>query len=164
MTLSGPWLALAERVVGLYRAALGDDLVAVACFGSVARGTAGPDSDLDLYVVTRQSEPVWLDPRLRQRWKIRETPEYQRLVRSGYRPDPSPIFHTMEQLREHPWILLDIADHGVLLYDPSGVLAAELDAVRRRLRELGARRVEQPDGRWYWDLKPDWQPGQVIEL
>lgn len=164
MTLSGPWRALADRVVVQYLAALGDDLVAVACFGSAARGVVSPASDLDLYVVTRQAEPVWLDPRLRHRWKIRETPEYQRLVRDGYRPDPSPVFHTQEQLRAHPWILLDIAHHGVVLHDPSGVLTAELDTVRRRLRELGARRVERADGRWYWDLKPDWQPGQVIEL
>jgi predicted nucleotidyltransferase len=38
MTVSPEWRALAERVVAEYRAALGDDLVAVALFGSVARG------------------------------------------------------------------------------------------------------------------------------
>ena len=75
-----------------------------------------------------------------------------------------PIFHTAAKLRTHPWILLDIADHGRIFLDPEGVLARELEAVRVRLRELGSRRIERPDGSWYWDLKPDWRPGEVVEL
>jgi predicted nucleotidyltransferase len=162
--LAGPWRALAECVVAEYRTALGDDLVAVAVFGSVARGTAGPASDLDLYVVTRPQEPLALDSRLSERWRVCETPEYLRLAGEGYRPDPRPVFHTVEQLKSHPWILLDIADHGVVLYDPERVLETELEAVRARLRALGSKRIERPDGTWYWDLKPDWRPGQIIEL
>jgi predicted nucleotidyltransferase len=158
------WRALVERVVGHYRQALGDDLLAVACFGSVARGEPGPGSDLDLYVVTREPVAVLLDPRLEGVRRLRQSPEYQILARQGYRPDPMAIFHTAAKLATHPWILLDIADHGVILYDPARVLARELEAVRRRLRELGAKRVERPDGSWYWDLKPDWRPGETVEL
>ena len=158
------WRALLDRVVAEYRAALASDLVALACFGSVARGEARPESDLDLYAVTRSRVSVLLDPRLERLQKLRESGEYQRLAAEGYRPDPMPIFHTVEQLRSHPWILLDIAHHGVVLFDPDGILATELEAVRRRLRQLGARRIERPDGSWYWDLKPDWRPGETIEL
>ena len=158
------WRALLDRVVAEYRAALASDLVALACFGSVARGEARPESDLDLYAVTRSRVSVLLDPRLERLRKLRESEEYQRLAAEGDRPDPMPIFHTVEQLRSHPWILLDIAHHGVVLFDPNGILATELDAVRRRLQQLGARRIERPDGSWYWDLKPDWRPGETIEL
>ena len=55
--LSPQWRALADRVVAEYRAAIGDDLVAIALFGSVARGQARPDSDLDLYVVDAPADP-----------------------------------------------------------------------------------------------------------
>jgi hypothetical protein len=158
------WQALVERVASLYQAALGSDLLAVAVFGSVARGEAGPDSDLDLYVVTRQRVSVVFDPRLDSVRRLRETPEHQALVGEGYHPDLSPIVHSEAELTEHPWILLDLADHGQILFDPEGVLARELDAVRQRLRELGARRIERPDGTWYWDLKPDWRPGEIVEL
>ena len=159
------WLALAERVVGVYRAALGNDLVAVAMFGSVARGAAGPESDLDLYVVTRTRVSALLDPRLDTAQEgIHQSAEYQALVREGYTPEPMPVFHTIEHLRKHPWILLDISHHGRILHDCDGVLGRELEAVRHRLAELGAKRIEQPDGSWYWDLKPDWRPGDVIEL
>ena len=163
MTVSPAWQALAERVVAEYRAALGDDLVAVALFGSVARGQARPDSDLDLYVVTRG--PSLGDPRLRPMWtRIDASPEHQALVSAGYRPTVSPVPHTVDDLRGHPWILLDITHHGIILHDPESVLERELNAVRGRMAELGSTRVEMPDGSWYWDLKPDWRPGEVIEL
>jgi hypothetical protein len=59
---------------------------------------------------------------------------------------------------------LDIAHHGVVLHDPESILERELVAVRRRMAELGSRRIELPDGGWYWDLKPDWRPGEVVDL
>ena len=161
--LAPEWRALADRIVAEYRAAIGDDLVAIALFGSVARGQARPDSDLDLYVVTRT--PGLGDPRLHRMWdRIDASPEYQLLVRAGYQPTPSPVPHTVDELTQHPWILLDITHHGVILHDPESVLARELDAVRARMAALGSRRVELPDGSWYWDLKPDWHAGQVVDL
>ena len=33
-----------------------------------------------------------------------------------------------------------------------------------RLLELGAKKVSLPDGSYYWDLKPDWKPREVIEI
>ncbi len=96
--------------------------------------------------------------------RIDASPEYQALVRAGYRPTPSPIPHTVDDLARHPWILLDIAHHGVILHDPERVLARELAAVRRRMAELGSRRVALADGSWYWDLKPGWRPGEVVDL
>jgi hypothetical protein len=162
-TLLPEWRALADRVVAEYRTALGDDLVAMALFGSVARGQALADSDLDLYVVTRR--PILGDARLHGTWdRIDASSEYQALVRAGYCPTPSRVPHTVNDLARHPWILLDITHHGVILYDPEGVLERELDAVRRRMAELGSKRVELPDGSWYWDLKPDWRPGEVVDL
>jgi hypothetical protein len=32
------------------------------------------------------------------------------------------------------------------------------------LRELGSRRYVDEDGYEYWDLKPDWKPGDVVSL
>jgi len=57
-----------------------------------------------------------------------------------------------------------ITHHGVVLYEPESILERELDAVRRRMAELSSRRIELPDGSWYWDLKPDWRPGEVVDL
>lgn len=158
------WWPLVERLVGEYRAALGDDLIAVACFGSVARGNPGPDSDLDLYVVTRTRVSLMFDQRLERVRRVREGPEFQALAREGYQPDLAALYHTTAELTAHPWILLDITHHGIVLYDGEGILTRELDVVRRRLEELGSRRIELPDGTWYWILKPDWRPGEIVAL
>jgi hypothetical protein len=158
------WRALVDRVVGECRSALGNELVAAALFGSVARGEARPDSDLDLYVVTRTRISLLSDPRWDEVRRVRESTEHRALVAAGYRAQLALLPHSVEELRAHPWILLDITDHGMILHDPEGILGRELDAVRRRLRELGSKRIKRPDGTWYWDLKPDWRPGEVIEL
>ena len=55
---------------------------------------------------------------------------------------------------------LAVCDHGIVLFDRREVLARKLAS----LRALGSRRMELADGSWYWDLKPDRRPGEVIAL
>ena len=50
-----------------------------------------------------------------------------------------------------------------ILHDPDRCLASVLDSLRTRLRELGSKRIWRGDA-WYWDLKPDYRWGDVIEL
>lgn len=147
-----------------YRTVLGEDLVALALFGSVARGEPAP-GDVDVYVVTRHPFSPLLDPRVDQiRQSLLDSAEHAAVVAAGHAATLAPLYHTTQQLSRHPWILLDISHEGIVLHDPDGVLQGELAAVRRRLQELGSRRITRPDGTWYWDLKPDWRPGEVIEL
>ena len=54
-------------------------------------------------------------------------------------------------------------DYTFILYDRDGFFRRMLNRVQKRLQELGARKVYI--GRmWYWDLKPDTVPGEVVEL
>ena len=55
-------------------------------------------------------------------------------------------------------------DWRQLPHDPQGFFAGVLERLRRRLHELGARRYVDEDGYEYWDLKPDWKPGDVVTL
>ena len=57
-----------------------------------------------------------------------------------------------------------MVEEATILYDPGGQLQKELTVVRERLSALGSRKKYLPDGNWYWVLKPDLQPGEVIEL
>jgi hypothetical protein len=52
----------------------------------------------------------------------------------------------------------------VILGDEGGFFAGVLERLRRWLTELGSRRYVDPDGYEYRDLKPDWKPGDVVEL
>lgn len=155
---------LLDRLLGRMRGRLGDRLLAVALFGSAARGEAGPYSDLDLLIVhqgdRKEVHATFVDLVL----ELRHTTEYQELSRQGILAEPYPLFVSREKLANTPWILLDIVDHGILLYDPAGILEARLKALRTRLQELGTQKIVLGDGTWYWKLKPDWKPGEVIEL
>ncbi len=60
-------------------------------------------------------------------------------------------------------MFLDMVEDARLVVDRAGFFAAILERLRRRMRELGSRRIWQGT-RWYWVLKPDRRPGEVIEL
>jgi predicted nucleotidyltransferase len=153
-----------EQLLDRLRNRLGEDVIlAFALLGSVARGEARVDSDIDLLIVHKE---VDFDPTrefVKARFELQEESEYKRLNESGLNPYPSAIFMTERELWEYPLILLDIIDHGLILYD-TGVLQKRFNALRKRLAELGSKKVVLEDGTWYWDLKPDWKPGEVIEL
>jgi uncharacterized protein len=146
-------------VEGLY----GERLVTLAVFGSVGRGAGGPDSDIDLLIVAR-----------RLPWgRIARMTEFRRVEdQLAEAPDPevaglaqrlSPVIKTPEETRAGSPLFLDMLEDACLLVDREGFFEERLRRLRRRLEELGARRIQQGD-RWYWDLKPDYRPGEVFEL
>ena len=139
-------------------------ILSFALFGSVARGEARPDSDIDLLIVHKSVEfdvmRRFVELLLH---KVNKTNEYKRLQEKGLSADPYPIFMTEKDLYERPLILLDILDHGIVIYD-NGILGKRFASLKLRLHELGSKRITLEDGTWYWILKPDWKPGEVIEL
>jgi predicted nucleotidyltransferase len=141
------------RAVAALGAAFGDRLLSIALFGSRARGDARADSDIDLAVVIteRGGDALGVAARALREHGLRD------------RPFISLVVWSRAELLDHPWLLIDVATDGQLLVD-DGTLERELEDVRERLRRYGARRVPLDQGRWYWDLKPDWKPGDVIEI
>ena len=62
-----------------------------------------------------------------------------------------------------PFYLGMLTAHA-LLYDRDEFFATILQRLEKRLAELGSERRVDKDGYEYWDLKPDFKPGEVIEL
>ena len=143
---------------------IGADMSAVALYGSVARGQAHAASDIDLFVVHRGERAVVFEIFLEVALQLRGHPLVGELQARDIPTEPYPVFRSEEELADTPWILLDVCDHGIILFDPREVLARKLASLRVRLRELGSRRIELADGSWYWDLKPDLRPGEVFTL
>lgn len=156
--------AVAEAYARALQETLGEQLVSVALFGSVARGEAGPHSDIDLFVVLEEA-PRGMTRRRALLEPAREavTPLLEPLWDRGVYTDVVEIIRTREEARRFHPVYLDMTEEAVLLYDKDGFLAGVLERLRRRLRELGARRKRLGNIR-YWDLKPDFRPGEVIEL
>ncbi|HEX3034367.1 MAG TPA: nucleotidyltransferase domain-containing protein [Thermodesulfobacteriota bacterium] len=154
-----------EKLLGSLKSNFGEGvIIACALFGSVARGEAKIHSDIDLLVVHEQ---VKFDPAKRfvdTLLETRKEKEYLQLIEKGIYPEPSIIFVTPEEISHRPLILLDIMDHGLILLDENGFLAGKLKKLKEKLTEMGAEKIILKDGSWAWDLKPDWRPGEVIEI
>jgi uncharacterized protein len=151
---------LRPAIQGFY----GRSLVALVVFGSVGRGTPHSDSDVDLLIVAdplpsgrmrRMDEFAAVKKALANRIKL--------LEECGIFTRLSPVFKTPAEVRRGSLLFLDMIDDGLILTDPSDFRRRYLREFRRRLDRLGARKIYEGD-RWYWDLKPDYKPGEVFEI
>ncbi len=155
---------LAKRYAAELRRTLGDRLVSVVLFGSVARGEAGPTSDIDLFVVLDDAPRDMTKRRaLLEPARQALTPELERLWRQDIFADFVEIIRTKAEARQFHPVYLDMTEEAVLLYDRDNFMANILKQLKQRLKALGAQR-KRLGRKWYWDLKPDFKPGEVIEL
>jgi hypothetical protein len=153
-----------QSVVREIHRAYGGRLVSIAVFGSVARRTARPDSDLDLFLVVeglpegRRARLASFDPVERSL-----ASEIAALAERGITVELSPVLRTPADLAIASPLLLDLTEDAVLLEDRGAVCARALEDLRQRLRRLGSRRI-WTGTTWYWDLKPDYRRGEIIRL
>ena len=75
----------------------------------------------------------------------------------------SPIFKTPSELETGGPLLLDMIEDAQILFDRDATLQKRLERLRQRLVELKARRIRKGGG-YYWQLKPDFKPGDKIKL
>ncbi|MEM3819730.1 MAG: nucleotidyltransferase domain-containing protein, partial [Nitrososphaerota archaeon] len=134
-------------------------------FGSVARGNAGQDSDVDLLIISDAFRSLGeaLDKLVDLEYSSRVAQEMEWLENNGVSTHLS--FHPLSSrmLQAHPPIVLDIVDEGITIVD-DGTYKMEAMKIMRRMRELGAKRIWLAENEWVWILKPDAKIGEVIEI
>jgi uncharacterized protein len=134
---------LLSHLADHYRALLGERLIGLVLYGSRARGTARPDSDVDLMLIA-QGLPG--DPFQRARdlpppsLPLSDPPiSLRALTPAEYERDIAPID-------------LDIAVDGKILHDRDGYMTSRLALIRLRIEEAGL--VRDAGLAWRWRRRP----------
>lgn len=140
-------------VLSALDASLGERLVAAALFGSFARGTERPGSDIDLLVIVERSLSMEEETAVAMRTRVACT-EYLVSLWKSHRAHATPHvqFLSRAAAERGSSFLLDLTREAVLVYDHGGVLENALSRLARRARALGVQRRSLPGGRWFWSM------------
>jgi len=149
---------LLNHVARLCREQYGERLVSLAVFGSVGRGTARPDSDVDLVLIVRDL-PNGRIARVREFAPIEVALE----IATKDHIELSPVFKTPKEIANGSPLLLDMIEDARILFDRNDFFKNTLNGLKERLQRLGARRIWRGNI-WYWDLKPDYKQGEIFEI
>lgn len=139
----------------------------IAIYGSVAQGTAHPDSDIDVYLVVND-----LPRSPAQRSRLLEpllpllyaSTTLDALNLDGGNRFPTFYLATPEEHARHPKIMLDMTESVWVLYDPEGLMPTEMTRLKARMAELGSYKQKFLDGSYIWWLKKGAAPGEEVWL
>lgn len=157
-------LHLAVEYARRLQEGLGGNLVSVVLFGSVARGEATPNSDLDFLIVMedlphgRFRRLAMLDP-----IEAAFAGKLELLEEEGISTRLAIVLKTRKEAERVIPLYLDMVEDAIIPYDKGDFFRHLLSNLRQRLETLGARRLQMGRVR-YWDLKPDLKPGERFQI
>lgn len=164
----GIFRPIIHQYCNLLQQHFGGRLVSVVVFGSVAQGTAKINqSDIDvLIVVDEWADDVWV--RIRKLVEVEKelslTPEYQTLSANGVWPSIQNYPLSSKEAAQFHRVYLDMIHDRAIVYDRERRMETYLEELRQKLKQLGSYKVINPDGTWYWVLKPDLKAGENLIL
>ena len=157
-------IEMAELYAKSAETALGDRLISIVLFGSVARRQCHQASDIDLVVVLRDAPKAAMARRaILAPVRARIQPALENLWNRGVFADFTEIVLTADEAEKTHRLYLEIIEDGIILHDAGGFFARVLENLGATLRRIGAQRKSIGRLR-YWDLKPDFRPGDVVEI
>lgn len=156
------------RLIGLASTGILKELSnvkSIVVYGSVARGEAKMDSDVDMLVIMEDEGSLGrrVDGLLKVETSGRVGEELNWLYGNGVDTHVSFLPLNPEEARFFPPILLDVIDEGISVFD-DGFYSSLVEEKREALTKIGARRVFISRDEWFWDLKPVMKLEDVIEI
>jgi predicted nucleotidyltransferase len=163
--LGEPYRMVVSRLLDALREVYGDKLVSLVVYGSVARGDARRDSDLDVLIIVDDNLPRSRLERIKTYLKAEDKiiVLLDKLIDEGYAIEISPIIKSVEEAKHISSLYLDMVEDAVIVYDRDNFFQKILLKLKKKPEELGAERV-WIDKRWYWRLKKNYRFGEVIEI
>jgi predicted nucleotidyltransferase len=117
-----------------------DKLISLVLYGSVARGTAKKDSDIDvILIVENLSYTEAMNRFLLVEDRLKVSIEFLSIKKEGCSPELKPIIFSREEASESRYIFLDIVDDGIILYDKNDFFKERLEKLRKRLKNQDLR-------------------------
>ncbi len=141
------------------------ELTSFAVYGSVARGTAKKNSDVDILLIS-ESFRGSLASRLERLCELEEAfqDELDWLSERGIYVHLSYYPLKKGEAKLIPLLFLDMTEEAIILYDKERFLESLLLELKAKLLKQGAKRIFIDEEHWYWDLKPDYKFGELIEI
>ncbi|MEW6687080.1 MAG: nucleotidyltransferase domain-containing protein [Candidatus Edwardsbacteria bacterium] len=163
-TLNNRLQSIIKRMFLYVRKFYGSRLISLVVFGSVARGTETFDSDIDILIVAK-GLPKGRTKRIKEFGIVEDKmePFLKFFQREGINTCISAIIKSPEEANKGSPLFLDMVDDAKIIFDRNKFFLTILQRLRNKLRILGAKRIWMGNV-WYWDLKPDYKPGDTIEL
>ena len=155
---------LEHRVLSEIMAYYGERLISVVLFGSVARETQRFDSDIDLLIIAL-GLPSGRMKRVKEFSIVEDHLEsfIQFLEKDGITTCLSPVFKTPEEAAGLSPLFFDMVEDARILFDKGEYFSEVLEKLKERFKTLGSKRVWIGNA-WYWELKPDYKPGEVFKI
>lgn len=166
------WIRVSiKRLSELLLEEFGDELVAIILYGSVVNGPFQPGrSDIDLlYVLEDGLKDVWQRERrvfraFHSSWEYRASDYKLKIMDACRYPDVATAWLKRSHAKKFQPIYLGMLSDRAVLYDAEGFFQKLMKRLEEELKALGSIRIQYPDGKYGWSLKPDLAPGQLIEI
>ena len=147
------FVGMLESALASLLSGFGGRLRGAVLFGSVARGDARENSDMDILVVA-EGVPASYGERVREAVEmVGRVPTRAETEAKGAHHELELVLLEPSELREPYPFLLDVVNEGVLLYDYEGTTESKLNAIKKEFQSMGAVRSQLPDGSWYWVME-----------
>lgn len=159
-----PYRSVASSLLTTLQKMLGNNLISILVYGSVARGDARKDSDLDVLIVAEGLPNSRLE---RSKLFINAESQLSNLLdelsQKGYSITISPIIKTRSEATSTTPLYLDMVEDAIIIYDKENFIQQILTQLKEKLKTLGAEKVKLGK-KWYWRLKKDFKFGEVITI
>jgi len=161
--LQTPYAHLLVKFFYLLKEELEDKVLSMGLFGSVAKGTAEPGSDIDLLIITEGLDLTLVERteyilKLKRAKTIKEEIEF--LHSYGYTPKINFIIKEKNELKVN-FFTIDISFDMIILYD-TGALNQFLAKIKEKIKQQGIEKKYYEKQKYYLDLDIDF--GEVYEF
>jgi len=141
------------------------DIESFAVYGSVARGTATTNSDVDILLISEDLHGS-VGSRIEELYEIENALEDELKWLRKHEIYTGLSFYPLrkEEAKRIPYLFLDLTEEAVILSDENHFLEKLLLGLKMKLLRRGAKRVFIDKEHWYWDLKPDYKFGEMVAI